>query len=118
MEVVAGWIEEKGRVLLGLRPEGYWEFPGGRKEKGENLKTALQREIREELDLEVEIGEIMGIAEKENAILYLFKCRIKKGFPKPIFHQEIKWVEIKSLKNFPLGEWDRELLKKIDIIPL
>ncbi len=56
--MVAGWIENRGRILLTKRPAGstngeLWEFPGGKVEEGESLQEALRREIREELAITV-----------------------------------------------------------------
>ncbi len=64
LDVVAGLIWNKGRVLICQRPmgghmPGLWEFPGGKIERGENPREALRREIREELGLEVCVGHIL-----------------------------------------------------------
>lgn len=67
LSVVSAIIEDEGgRLLLAQRPPhkrfaGYWEFPGGKIENGEDPKAALQRELKEELDLNVAIGRAMGI---------------------------------------------------------
>ena len=60
--VTAGVVWKNGRVLIAKRPEGghlegYWEFPGGKQEKGESLKGCLEREIEEELGLKVRAEE-------------------------------------------------------------
>lgn len=66
-KVVCGIIEdETGRLLIAQRPPhkklaGYWEFPGGKIEAGEEASTALIRELKEELSLSVSIGRFMGI---------------------------------------------------------
>jgi mutator protein MutT len=65
-EVVGGIIEDgKGQVLLAERPPGkylagFWEFPGGKLEAGENPEQALKRELKEELELDVRIGKYLG----------------------------------------------------------
>lgn len=67
MKVVAGILEDgSGQILIALRPAGkrlagYWEFPGGKIESGESAPAALAREMREELDLEIEVLRPLGI---------------------------------------------------------
>ena len=109
-KIVAGWIEREGKVLLGLRPEGYWEFPGGVVEEGEREEEALRRELREELGIEVRVGERLSEVKTEEGILILFQCFLLEGLPYPHFHRKICWMDKEKLKDFPLGEWDRELL--------
>ena len=62
--VVAGVVRREGRVLLCQRPEGkrfglLWEFPGGKVEAGESPEAALERELREELDVETRTGRVL-----------------------------------------------------------
>ena len=62
--VVAGVVRREGRVLLCQRPEGkrfglLWEFPGGKVEAGETPEAALERELREELDVETRTGRVL-----------------------------------------------------------
>ena len=62
VRAAAAVIERDGRLLVGLRLKndsfgGYWEFPGGKLEPGENVVECLRRELREELEVECEIGE-------------------------------------------------------------
>ena len=60
LEVAAAIIRKEGKVLVAKRPrgshmEGYWEFPGGKKERGEGLEACLKREVLEELNLCIEV---------------------------------------------------------------
>ncbi|MCJ1701462.1 (deoxy)nucleoside triphosphate pyrophosphohydrolase [Rathayibacter festucae] len=68
LEVVAAVIESDGRILAcRRRPEkdagGKWEFPGGKVEDGETHEQALAREIREELSVDIEVGELLTVDE-------------------------------------------------------
>lgn len=65
IEVTAAVIENGGRILICRRRTGepnggLWEFPGGKIEPGESAEEALRREIKEELDLDIEVGERLG----------------------------------------------------------
>ena len=62
-EVGTGIIVRNGKIFIGQRPEGkplagLWEFPGGKLEAGETIEQCLKRELKEELDVEAEIGNI------------------------------------------------------------
>ena len=64
VEVVAAVVEERGRFLLtrrlkGTHMEGLWEFPGGKVHEAENHVEALRREMREELDTDVDVGDAL-----------------------------------------------------------
>ena len=94
---------------LGLK----WEFPGGKVEINESFEQALSREIKEELNIEIDIEN--KIAEenyndnKINVILYYYLCRIKEG---EIFlneHEDYAWVEKKDFLTYDFLEGDREI---------
>ena len=109
-------------VLLGLRPEGhnlagYWEFPGGKLEPEEEPKQALRRELKEELGIDAEIGDIRftGIhSYGDTGILLLFyEVPYWKGEPKTVHHDGLKWVKIDDLKSENLPEANMKLLDQI-----
>ena len=108
IEVVVAVIEKDGRVLLQERPAGgllagLWEFPGGKVEPGESLTTALRREIREELG--VEIGDIRRLTTVRHAYtrfeatLHAFRCRVSDGFKAG---RRQRWVTPKNIGRYPL----------------
>ncbi|WP_075529192.1 (deoxy)nucleoside triphosphate pyrophosphohydrolase [Sporosarcina ureilytica] len=102
VHVVAAVIKnENGEILCALRgPEmelpNYWEFPGGKIEKGESKVEALEREILEELGCQIEVFEGVDDTtyEYQKVIVRLetFKAKIVKGIPRASEHAELKWV--------------------------
>ncbi len=120
--VVTGMIRKGDEVLLGLRPEGhnlagFWEFPGGKVEAGEEPKDALKRELNEELGIEAEIGAVRLTGTHsygETGILLLFfEVPYWKGEPKTVHHSGLKWVKIEDLHKENLPEANRKMLKDI-----
>lgn len=99
--VVAAVIERSGRILAARRTEppalaGLWEFPGGKVEPGESDTAALARECREELGVEVEIGERVGpeyLTPNGAYRVLTYQARITHGDPVPLeCHDELRWV--------------------------
>ncbi len=116
--VTAAVIRRDGKVLLAQRPQngllgGLWEFPGGKQEPGESLPDCLAREIREELGAEIEVGKAVG--EFRHAYthfritLHAFECRLIEGEPRPVEAQDVRWVELSGLGDFPMGKVDRQI---------
>jgi mutator protein MutT len=99
--VTAGLIWENGKVLIAKRPkgrhlEGFWEFPGGKKEAGETLRSCLEREIWEELGLKVAVGKALLSVDHDygskRISLHFFDCTLLAGTAEGLEGQEIKWV--------------------------
>jgi A/G-specific adenine glycosylase len=116
VQAAAAVINENGSVLIGRRPEhkllgGLWEFPGGKLEPEEDLETCLKRELLEELDIHIEVGEKLGSfdhAYSHFAItLHAFECRRTKGNPKLRDHTALEWVPLAKLSEYPMGKVDR-----------
>jgi mutator protein MutT len=117
--VTAGLVWKDGKLLITRRPEGshlagYWEFPGGKQEPGESLKACLEREMQEELGLEVKAAkhllQIDHDYEIKSITLHLFLCDWLSGDPTPIGCDEIRWVRPEDLANFKLPPPDLQLL--------
>jgi mutator protein MutT len=117
--VTAGLVWKDGKLLITRRPEGshlagYWEFPGGKQELGESLEACLEREIQEELGLEVKAAkhllQIDHDYEIKSITLHLFLCDWLSGDPTPIGCDEIRWVRPEDLANFKLPPPDLQLL--------
>ena len=120
--VTAGLVWKDGKILITRRPvgshlAGYWEFPGGKQESGESLEACLEREIREELGMEVKaVKNLLQIDheyETKSITLHLFQCSWLKGSPTPLGCDEIRWVKPEELANYQLPPPDLQLLPSI-----
>jgi 8-oxo-dGTP diphosphatase len=116
--VAAAIIERDGRFLLtrrlkGTHLEGLWEFPGGKCEPGESIKTCLSRELREELNVDGTVGDEIVVSEhaypERTVRLHFLACTID-GDPRPLLGQEIRWVSREELRTLELPEADTELV--------
>ncbi len=96
-------IDDEGRYLLGQRPEGkpyagYWEVPGGKVEKGETIFQALQRELQEELGIDIDSNEELTVLEHDYphayVRLYVSIIRSWSGTPKGREGQALSWESI------------------------
>jgi mutator protein MutT len=121
IDVVAAVIERAGRILIARRPAGahlggLWEFPGGKPEPGETLEEALAREISEELDTAVEVGEIIETVEwaypDKRVRLSFFRCAVG-GEPRPLEGQEIAWVQPRELAGYEFPAADAQLIMRL-----
>lgn len=101
IHVVGAVIIRDGLVLCAQRGEGgslagLWEFPGGKIEPGENPAAALEREIAEELDCMIEVGDLITTTgydyEFGTVILTTFYCRLVSGSPTASEHAAIRWL--------------------------
>ena len=98
--VVAAAIERDGRYLAARRTKpdwaaGRWEFPGGKVEPGESETAALVREIREELGVEISVGErVPGEWPlHDDLVLHLYVATLTDGEPQPLDHHDaLRWV--------------------------
>lgn len=118
VEVVAAVIEDDDRFLLtrrqaGVHLAGLWEFPGGKLDPGETGRGALARELREELDVDVEVGERMFQTRHAYADrtveLSFYRCSLKSA-PQPLLGQEMRWVPRAELALLGFPPADTELI--------
>ena len=110
-EVAAAVIERPGEFLLAQRPAGkpypgYWEFPGGKIEPGEDARAALVRELREELGIEVREATpwITRIYAYTHATVRLHFFRVTRwdGEPRPLEDQAVAWQRVESADVSPM----------------
>ena len=121
IKVVASLIEKDNKVLIAKRSTGdpnvygKWEFPGGKVEKNETEETAIEREIKEEFDMEIKALRFItnNICEypTKTIDLRLYECKYLSGDFSLHDHLEYKWVEIKDLLNYDLAKADIPLAK-------
>ena len=94
---------------------GLWEFPGGARESGESRQECLRREMKEELGIEVEVGQELALFDDEIPTLrirvHLFQCEIVKGTPTPIECQAVRWAAREGLSRLPLAQVDRKIFE-------
>lgn len=116
--VTAAVIRRDDKVLITCRPEqgllgGLWEFPGGKQQEGEDLPDCLRREIREELGVEIEVGQPIGVFKHGythfRVTLYAFQCSLRGGEPQPIQATDLRWVLPDEMSQFPMGKIDRQI---------
>lgn len=121
IKVVAAIILHESRVFATQRGYGEfkdgWEFPGGKVEDGESLENALIREIREELDTEIEVGELLDTVEYDYPQFHLsmacFLCTIKSGNLVLKEHEAAKWLDSHTLDSVEWLPADQGLIGKI-----
>ena len=121
IEVVAAIIVKDGEVFATQRGygefKGWWEFPGGKIESGECPKDALVREIREELDAEIEIGQLLDTLEWDypnfHLTMHCFICRLISDSLHLNEHEAATWLTQETLRSVKWLPADEILLDKI-----
>lgn len=117
--VVAAVVERADRILVtqrlaGTHLAGHWEFPGGKMEEGEDHRQCLEREMREELEVGVEVGDELHATSFDypdrTVELHFYRCAII-GEPKPVLGQRMRWVSRAELKSLRLPPADLELIR-------
>lgn len=94
-----------------------WEFPGGKVKKGEGKKECIKREIKEELQLEIEVLQALKKTEHHysdfSIRLFPFICEVISGQPTLVVHEQIKWVEIPNLNQYDWAEANLAIVNEL-----
>ena len=116
-------VNQKGEPIIFATQRGYgefkdgWEFPGGKIEEGETPQEALKREIMEELDTEIAVGELIDTIEYDYPIFHLsmdcFWCEVVKGELVLKEAEDAKWLKKEELGEVDWLPADVELIGKI-----
>lgn len=119
--VIAAVVERSDQILVterlaGTHLAGYWEFPGGKTEHGEDHRRCLEREMREELDVEVEVGSKLHETSFDypdrTVELHFYRCAVI-GEPRPVLGQRMRWVSRDELTSLRFPPADLELIRLI-----
>ncbi|WP_375272452.1 (deoxy)nucleoside triphosphate pyrophosphohydrolase [Sphingomonas sp.] len=118
--VAAALVDASGRVLMqqraaGKAHAGLWEFPGGKVESDETAVDALARELREELDIIVDVADLQPIdfAIDRRVILLLFACRRWRGTAIGLAADALQWDDPASLAILPMPPPDVALAERL-----
>ena len=122
-EIGIGLIFNEDReLLIDQRHEsssmgGFWEFPGGKREIGESIEKTIEREIREELSIEIQIGEKLisfdHMYSHKKLRFFVYICDLKSGEPKPLASQKFLWVPPSRLFDFPFPAANTKIISEL-----
>jgi len=122
IRVVAAVIEKDGRYLVTQRrstsvlPE-MWEFPGGRVEPGEADAAALRREMKERLDADVEVGQMLSFVshpyDRYTLDLYLYECRLVTEVLTKKAVKDYRWISSREFDDYQFTPADEASLSKL-----
>ena len=123
--VTAALIREEDRILIAQRGRGKrfgwkWEFPGGKVRVDETPEDCLQREIKEELNLEIQVEKHFCTTQHQypdfNIELIAFWCLIVGGKLELAEHEQVRWVTVQEMNQYNFVEADLKLITALEEI--
>jgi A/G-specific adenine glycosylase len=121
-EIAVGIIWKRGKILIAQRPAekllgGLWEFPGGHRKRNETRENCVAREVREELGIEVAVGEKIATIQHAYShfriTLHAFACRWVRGRPRAIGCAAWKWVAPRELTQYAFPAANRKIIARL-----
>lgn len=121
IEVVAAVIRKEGRIFATQRGYGefkdWWEFPGGKMEAGETPQEALAREIKEELDADISVGDLIRTVDFDypafHLTLHCYWCELSSDALHLNEHEAAAWLRPSELSSVQWLPADKDILKDI-----
>ncbi|RCJ42247.1 DNA mismatch repair protein MutT [Nostoc minutum NIES-26] len=115
------WNDQEQILIDRRRPEGVmgglWEFPGGKIEPGETVEECIQREIYEELGIEIEVREHLITIDHTythlRVTLTVHQCCLLTGIPQPLECDEIRWVNLDELEEFAFPQANSQIISAL-----
>jgi mutator protein MutT len=116
---------QQGKILIDRRRSqgdmaGLWEIPGGKVEPAETIQECIKREIQEELGIEIAVGDrLMTITHRYpnfDVTLFVHDCEHLDGEPQPIECEEIHWVTVTEMANYPFPEANQQIIAMLQRI--
>jgi len=110
---------EQGQILIDKRRPngllgGLWEFPGGKVELGETVPDCIQREIKEELGIEITVGDRLTTIDHTythfRVTLMVHHCHHLRGQPQPIECDEVRWVSLNEIDQYPFPKANLQII--------
>ncbi len=122
IDVAAALVFREGKLLITQRLAeahlgGLWEFPGGKREPSETFEACLRRELREELGVEVAVGDLVeGLTHaypEKTVHLKFYRCRWEEHEPRALGCSAFRWVTASELKDYAFPAADARLLGRL-----
>jgi A/G-specific adenine glycosylase len=113
---------DEGLILIDRRPAqgllgGLWEFPGGKIEPNETVEECIRREILEEIGIEIAVENHLITIEHAythfRVTLNVYYCRYLAGEPQPIQCDEIRWVTLEEIDQFPFPKANLQIIEAL-----
>jgi mutator protein MutT len=122
IEVAAAILWHRDRILISQRDSnshlpGFWEFPGGKREAGESYEECLVREIREELNAEVEVGKLVETIVYEyfekQVTLKFFSCSYLGGEVRALGCRQFQWILARELLSYQFPPANESIVRML-----